>query len=535
MRVSLLLVAATAAAEQCTDQDAHYRAMATLDRHAETEQSAPNPCDAHIDPRWLAAVKSFIRTRQVAVFGVERSPGLQQVHDRLRDLGACWDFWDLWQPEVIGYLRCMHSEQSGTYVFLNGVLAGNGMKFAGSDVTDEQLKASLRGAHAQFECGSPEKCEHLAPAAEIERAEALRRTKPVILFGWEGCPCTRMGQARLHEAGACFHIELWRTPNAPLLRYYQCIYGMDDHSFVWIGNKHIGTGFALHPSRMPQAALNTQLRDAGALTDCVTPHRYHQQLVAAKQECPAGFAGTFPDCERITAAPSPLPPPTCDNTAEWVNDASHHGYYRNYGCKDFESYGERSCDRWGHLFPSRLDGRVANQACCFCVNYKSRQQQQAAASGKATEAKAATEAVASDSAVAKAVGTDHVVVTLPVQSVDPKTHQATLEKEEKKDHTMCWLTMGGLVTCIVGLIAFVVRRCCCKKVIVKDVVKGVEVVEGVEVVQLAEKTVETLERRGDAPDSPSTPGASNEDKSSPSSSKSPYSASLPSEPALLAD
>ena len=59
--------------------------------------------------------------------------------------------------------------------------------------------------------------------------------------------------------GACYVETVWPESTAPLFKYLQCVHGSHHHSFIFIGGKFIGDGFAL------QAGWGWAGADCGAM------------------------------------------------------------------------------------------------------------------------------------------------------------------------------------------------------------------------------------------------------------------------------
>ena len=117
-------------------------------------------------------------------------------------------------------------------------------------------------------------CDALLPAARRAEIARLIETEPVLLIGMRHARCTAAAAARLEAAGACFRWESWDDPEEPLWAYMKCLHpaevvnGMMMHSYVYIGGKYLGNGFALGEAQMRPAKLTTRLQAAGARLEC---------------------------------------------------------------------------------------------------------------------------------------------------------------------------------------------------------------------------------------------------------------------------
>merc|ERR1711968_224881 len=72
--------------------------------------------------------------------------------------------------------------------------------------------------------------------------------------------------------GVCYVETVWPDTNDPLFRYLQCVYGDENHSFVFIGGKFIGNGFVL--ARKAQGGMSKEhfealFKGSNAATSCI--------------------------------------------------------------------------------------------------------------------------------------------------------------------------------------------------------------------------------------------------------------------------
>merc|ERR1711871_682994 len=158
------------------------------------------------------------------------------------------------------YMQCLHPETDmHSYVYIGGQYLGDGFSLLpdngdsrGPGISDADLQAKLTAANAPIKasCGAAAACDaQVTDLPEKARNKLWDTVKnaPVVLYGWGGCPCT----------------------NDPLFRYLQCVYGSDNHSFVFIGGKFIGNGFVLAPNAMSDAKFKGLLTSATARTTCI--------------------------------------------------------------------------------------------------------------------------------------------------------------------------------------------------------------------------------------------------------------------------
>ena len=117
-------------------------------------------------------------------------------------------------------------------------------------------------------------CDALLPAARREEIARLIASEQVLLLGMRHARCTDAAAARLEAAGACFRWEAWDEADDPLWSYMKCLHpaevvnGMMMHSYVYLGGKYLGNGFALSEAQMRPARLTARLQAAGARLEC---------------------------------------------------------------------------------------------------------------------------------------------------------------------------------------------------------------------------------------------------------------------------
>merc|ERR1719157_457280 len=113
------------------------------------------------------------------------------------------------------------------------------------------------------------KCNHLLNAKERSKMTRLIKQSPVALYGWGGCPCTNIARTRLSNLGVCFVQNVWPDWTDPKFKYLQCMYGDDDHSFIFFKGKFYGNGFAFDDKLLSAPKLQGLLDNAGAREHCV--------------------------------------------------------------------------------------------------------------------------------------------------------------------------------------------------------------------------------------------------------------------------
>merc|ERR1719163_792496 len=148
---------------------------------------------------------------------------------RLEGAGACfrWEAWDEASEPLWSYMKCLHPHeevggmQMHSYVYIGGKYIGNGFALSEEQMRPNRLQAKLQAAHTRFE-----------------------------------------------SMGACYLQQVWPTDTAPLYKHLQCVYGKHHHSFVFIGGKFVGDGFALEQGRMAQTDFEAAVRGAGTSLQC---------------------------------------------------------------------------------------------------------------------------------------------------------------------------------------------------------------------------------------------------------------------------
>ena len=173
-------------------------------------------------------------------------------------------------------LRANHSLHPETnmhsYVYIGGEYIGDGFSLLPGNIDDGKLEAKLVAAGAQHNaaCGAAARCDakHLITDKVRKKLHEVISKAPVVLYGWGGCPCTSDARTRFRNDGVCYVETVWPDRIDPLFHYLQCLYGDDNHSFVFIGGKFIGNGFVLGPRAMTEANFQRLLKKAKAAKTC---------------------------------------------------------------------------------------------------------------------------------------------------------------------------------------------------------------------------------------------------------------------------
>lgn len=175
--------------------------------------------------------------------------------------------------KVWDYLHCIYSnDRHGaqimhSYVFYDGAFIGQGYAAA------EKINTGRLGGWTQEQID--EECDESYPKASklIAKYMAAHNDR-VLVFGWEGCPCTSDAQSRFGEAHVCYNGFTWENQEAPIMQYLQCReQSLNDHSFIYARMSNdqwwfVGNGFQLAPDAMDKGQLDALIRGSGVATTC---------------------------------------------------------------------------------------------------------------------------------------------------------------------------------------------------------------------------------------------------------------------------
>merc|ERR550532_156105 len=188
---------------------------------------------------------------------------------------ALWKYLQCLYPnERLSNGRMMHS-----YLYIGGNMVGNGFVVDSqmdSRYTWAQLEAKMRAAGAEFSCGTD--CTTLIDAKELADLNKIVAEQPVVMYGWEPCPCVGTARDRFMSQHVCFVENTWTDQNDQKMKYLQCVYGEEHHSFIWFNTKNsdgsmkggefIGDGFALGTTVMSDGKFEGLLKRSGARKEC---------------------------------------------------------------------------------------------------------------------------------------------------------------------------------------------------------------------------------------------------------------------------
>jgi hypothetical protein len=153
-----------------------------------------------------------------------------------------------------------------SYFFVQSKFEGEGFAFAQKDT-----RALLTSSGIMTKS-----CAEAYPE-QARVANALMKDgaeKGIVLFGWDGCPCTGIAQARFGAASLCLAQLTWQDPRSELMKYLQC--KEDDsshHSFVYVRDatgswKFRGSGFAFDANALSDNALDTLVDEGSVAKGC---------------------------------------------------------------------------------------------------------------------------------------------------------------------------------------------------------------------------------------------------------------------------
>jgi len=235
--------------------------------------AASAKCDHLLPAERRQQVAQWVASEPVLMLAMRHMRCTNAAAERLEQAGACFrlESWEEASEPLWRYLQCVHPHelvngmQMHSYVYIGGAFVGNGFKLAADAMPQAALEAKLTAARARRECHTD--CDAIAPASErANLAEMLRQ--PLAMLGWSGCPCTNIARQRFESVGACYLQQVWPTDDAPLYKHLQCKYGAHHHSFVFVGGKFVGDGFALGEERMPRAEFDAAVAASGASLQC---------------------------------------------------------------------------------------------------------------------------------------------------------------------------------------------------------------------------------------------------------------------------
>ena len=250
----------------------------------------PDSCASLLPADQISQMQAVIDSNPVVMMGISNRGCTNAASARFQGDGTCLEYVEITDSQWT-YLQCLHPQDlmcptcgfSHSYAWIDGAYIGNG--FAVRDMSPADMTERLTAAGAATTCGG---CEaHLAGAAlTAEQVDAMIANNPVMLFGWEGCPCTGIARQRLISAGICYEEFTWASSMEPLMDYLNCRHpwaagcpnrgssgqgcsgGGEHHSFIYIAEQFIDNGFGFSATVLPSSRLTALTTAAAAETTC---------------------------------------------------------------------------------------------------------------------------------------------------------------------------------------------------------------------------------------------------------------------------
>ena len=250
----------------------------------------PTPCSTLLFPASIEMLEAAMVAAPVVMLGISNRGCTNAASARMSGDGTCNTFTEITDAQW-AYLQCMHPQDrmcptcgfSHSYIWIDGAYIGNG--FAIRDMSVADMTQRLTDAGAATTCGG---CDSYLAGAALTAAEvdAHIASNTVMLFGWEGCPCTGMARARFASAGICHEEFTWGSTAEPLMAYLNCRFPWaagcplrgsngggcsgngEHHSFIFMGGDFIDNGFGFSEFVLGNTRLDALVTSSGAQTTC---------------------------------------------------------------------------------------------------------------------------------------------------------------------------------------------------------------------------------------------------------------------------
>jgi len=207
------------------------------------------------------------------------------AEEKLQQEGVCHATMDI-SDELWGYLKCLYPNEvtsnrmmMHSYLYIGGEMVGNGFvldEYMDRRYTWAQMEQKMQNAGAAFTCKLD--CDSLLDAEQLAELNEAIAEQPIVLYGWEGCPCVAMARERFASRHACFVENTWTNPQDSKMKYLQCKYGDEHHSFIWFNEKKadgsmaggtfLGNGFYLGKDKMSDSQFEGLLAKSGDRQEC---------------------------------------------------------------------------------------------------------------------------------------------------------------------------------------------------------------------------------------------------------------------------
>lgn len=241
-------------------------------------------CQGILSPSEQKALSRKVLEEPVVVFGIDGMRCTEAARHALESRSVCISkiLFDTASPTWT-YFKCLYPDERvgdthmHSYVFIGGHFVGNGFRLlldssdpkcrdggptASPCLSPGVLEAKLSAAGARRTCKKD--CAGILPASGSAKIDQDIASNSLVLYGWAGCPCTGLARARFQEQGVCYAENVWNSPDSATMKYLQCVYGDEHHSFVWAGGKFVGNGFMFEPKRMSAEEYSALLTKANA-------------------------------------------------------------------------------------------------------------------------------------------------------------------------------------------------------------------------------------------------------------------------------
>jgi len=233
-------------------------------------------CAHLLDSNTRTSVHQLIAKAPVVLIAMTNVRCTIAAQHRFEQSNVCYKsrMWSDPDSSLWSYMKCLHPETDmHSYVYIGGKYIGDGFSMLPTKTSPERLSALLKAASAptSHACGARARCakSNLISQKVEKKTWDIIEHAPVVLYGWGGCPCTGDARRRFSAGGVCYVQTVWPDRKDPLFSYLQCLYGDDNHSFVFIGGKFIGNGFVLAPNAMTDKHFKKLLASADAKTSCI--------------------------------------------------------------------------------------------------------------------------------------------------------------------------------------------------------------------------------------------------------------------------
>lgn len=266
--------------------------------------ASANTCTGIISSAVQASFEAEVASEAVLLIGSRDQACTNAGLNSLKALGACTKehFFTDANDKLLDYLRCVHPETDGgaamhSFVWIGGVFMGSGFKIDATHGSVSMAAETLRNllddtpGATRLVCYQDCAAEAQLSSSAVAAMTATVANSPVVLYGWQGCGCTRTAIQRFNKHSTCYAGKTWEDGSDPIFKFLQCRYGSTHNSFVFIGGNMIPgvNGFYMHLHLMPDIEMNKRFGDA-----------------QAKQVCPNGGPAPAP-ASTTPATPSATP------------------------------------------------------------------------------------------------------------------------------------------------------------------------------------------------------------------------------------